>query len=189
MELPILSFATPDDLAMWMEQQPADTAGAWLKLAKKGSTRPGISYDEALTVALCLGWIDGQRKGFDDDCWLQRFTPRRVRSRWSEINRTKAIALIDAGEMRPQGQLEVDRAKADGRWEAAYAGARTMTVPDDLQAALDANPAAQSFFDTLDGTNRYAVLYRVHDAKRAATRSQRIEKFVSMLADGQKLHP
>ena len=189
MEPPILSFATPDELATWIEQQPAVTAGAWLQLAKKGSTQQRVSYDEALTVALCLGWIDGQRKGFDDDCWLQRFTPRRARSRWSEINRAKAIALIEAGQMRPEGQLEVDRAKADGRWEAAYAGSRTITVPDDLQAALDANPAAQSFFDTLDGTNRYAVLYRVHDAKRAVTRAQRIEKFVTMLAAGQKIYP
>lgn len=189
MEPPVLSFSTPSELADWIEQQPVDSSGVWLRIAKKGASHQTVSYQEAVTVALRVGWIDGQRKALDGDFFLQRYTPRRARSRWSEINRTKAIALIESGEMRPGGQLEVDRAKADGRWDAAYQGARTMPVPDDLQAALDSNAAALAFFGTLDSTNRYAVLYRIHDAKRPTTRAQRIEKFVQMLADGQQLHP
>jgi uncharacterized protein YdeI (YjbR/CyaY-like superfamily) len=161
----------------------------WLKLAKAGTGIASVTYAEALEVALCHGWIDGQKGGFDDEFWLQRFTPRKPRSRWSRINRDKATALIERGEMEPAGLREVDAAKADGRWDAAYEGQRTATVPEDLQRALDANPAAAAFFSTLDGANRYAILYRVQDAKKPETRARRIDKYVAMLAAGEKLHP
>jgi uncharacterized protein YdeI (YjbR/CyaY-like superfamily) len=140
-------------------------------------------------VALCYGWIDGQKAKGDDQHWLQRFTPRRSRSRWSKVNRDHVARLVDQGRMRPAGLAEVERAKADGRWEAAYDGPRTSSVPDDLAAALAANPAAATFFETLDRQNRFAVLYRVQDAKRPETRARRIEQYVAMLAEGKKLHP
>lgn len=184
-----MTFAAPEDFAAWIETQPPGSSGLWLKIAKKSSPEPTITYDEAVTVALCFGWIDGQKKGLDEHYWLQRFTPRTTKSRWSEINRSKAVTLIESGQMRLAGKREVERAKADGRWDDAYAGQRTMTVPADLQAALDEHPAAAAFFGTLDSGNRYAILYRIHDAKRPTTRAQRIEKFVAMLAEGQKIHP
>jgi len=174
----------------WLAEHHTQSPGVWLRLRKQGSAAPGtVTYAEAVEVALCFGWIDGQKRSLDEDHWLQRFTPRSPRSRWSQINRAKALELIEQGRMRPAGLAEVERARADGRWEAAYAGARTMTVPDDLAAALAANPAAESFFATLDGANRYAVLYRVQDAKRPETRARRIATFVQMLAEGRKLHP
>jgi uncharacterized protein YdeI (YjbR/CyaY-like superfamily) len=186
---PILLFATAADWEAWLEQQPADSPGLWLKLAKKGCDTPSIDYATALESALCFGWIDGQKRPLDESYWLQRFTPRKPRSRWSKINRDRATALIEAGRMRPPGLREVERAKADGRWEAAYASPSTASVPDDLQAALDADPRAAEFFATLDGANRYAVLYRVQEAKRADTRAKRIEKFVAMLHDHETIHP
>jgi uncharacterized protein YdeI (YjbR/CyaY-like superfamily) len=185
----IVSFATRDEWRAWLELEHARSDGVWLKLAKAGSGSESVSYAEALEVALCYGWIDGQKRGLDDRHWLQRFTPRKPRSRWSRINRDKATALIERGEMRPAGLREVEAARADGRWDAAYEGQRRATVPDDLQRALDAEPAAASFFETLDGANRYAILYRVQDAKKPETRARRIEKYVAMLAAGEKLHP
>lgn len=140
-------------------------------------------------MALCYGWIDGQKAGLDDQWWLQRFTPRRPRSRWSKVNRDKVAALIEQGRMRPPGLAEIDRAKADGRWDAAYDSPRTATVPDDLAAALAATPAAAAFFETLDRQNRYSILHRVQEAKRAETRARRIEKYVAMLAEGEKSYP
>ncbi len=188
-DLPILPFASQAAWEAWLEDNHADTQGLWLKIAKKASGIETVTHAEALDVALCFGWIDGQRGRFDDEWFVQRFTPRRARSRWSQINRDKVGRLIADGRMRPAGLSEVERAKGDGRWDAAYASQSTIEVPDDLQQALDANPAAREFFATLKGTNRYAVLYRIHDAKRAETRSRRIEKFVAMLARGEKLYP
>jgi uncharacterized protein YdeI (YjbR/CyaY-like superfamily) len=187
--LPVHSFADAGAMEAWLERHGAGSAGFWLRLFKKGAEVPTVTRDDAIDAALCFGWIDGQKRALDDDYWLQRFTPRRAGSRWSRINREKALALIEAGRMRPAGLAEVERARADGRWEAAYAGARTIAVPEDLAAALAANPAAAAFFATLDGANRYAVLYRVQDAKRPETRARRIATFVGMLARGEKLHP
>jgi uncharacterized protein YdeI (YjbR/CyaY-like superfamily) len=188
-ELPIVSFASREEWAEWLRAEHSTCNGVWLKLAKRGSGLASVSYSEALDVALCFGWIDGQKRGLDGSHWLQRFTPRGPRSRWSRINRDRAVALMERGEMHAAGRRAVEAAQADGRWEAAYAGARAATVPADLQAALDADERAREFFATLDGANRYAILYRVQEAKRPETRARRIARFVSMLAAGEKLHP
>ncbi len=186
--LPILAFPDPAAWEAWVANQPDDAPGLWLKIAKKDSGIPTVTYAEALDVALCHGWIDGQKGRFDDQYFVQRFTPRRPRSRWSKINVDKVAQLIAAGRMRPRGQKQVDAAQADGRWQAAYASSSTITVPEDLEQALLANPQAQAFFATLDRTNRFAILYRVQDAKRPETRARRIETFVAMLARGEKVH-
>ncbi|MFD7389179.1 YdeI family protein [Streptomyces sp. NPDC059852] len=188
-ELEIVAFESAEAFQAWLGENHAVSPGIWLKLRKKSPGVVALDYAQALDVALCYGWIDGQKAGLDDQWWLQRFTPRTARSRWSKVNREKATALIEQGRMQPAGQAEVDRAKADGRWDAAYDSPRTATVPDDLVAALAAEPAAAEFFETLDRQNRYAILYRVQDAKRPETRARRIEKFVAMLAKGEKLHP
>ncbi len=172
----------------WLRKHHASCDGIWLLIAKAGADQPTVTYPQAVDIALCYGWIDGQKKALDAQYWLQRFTPRRARSLWSKINRVKAQALIDAGRMQPSGMAEVVRAQQDGRWDAAYDGARAAPVPPDLQAALDAQPDAKRFFGNLDGTNRYAVLWRVQTAKRAETRARRIETFVAMLARGEKIH-
>ena len=185
--LPVLSFASAADWESWLVA--GEGAGAWLRIAKRDSGLTSVSYDEALEVALCHGWIDGQKAGGDALTWLQRFTPRRRGSRWSQRNTTIAERLIAEGRMAPAGLAEVEAARADGRWDRAYAGAATITVPDDLRAALDASPAASAAFGALDGANRYAILYRVHDAKRAETRARRIAGLVAMLARGELLHP
>ena len=188
-DLPVIAFASREEFAAWLDEHHERPDGLWIKFAKKASGIPTVVYAEALEVALCHGWIDGQVAKFDDRHYLQRFTPRRARSKWSKINRDRATALIESGAMKPAGLAEVERAKADGRWDAAYDAPSRATVPDDLQRALDANPAAAEFFATLSGSNRYAVLYRIQDAKRPETRARRIEKFVAMLARGEKLHP
>ncbi len=187
-DLPILLFATPADCEAWLEQNHAESDGFWLKIAKKGSGETSVSYAECLELALCFGWIDSQKRGFDEKFFLQRFTPRRPRGRWSRINREKVEALIAAKAMRPAGMAEVEAAKADGRWEAAYEGARTAKVPADLQRELDANEAAREFFATLDSANRYAILYRLDEAKKPETRERRLRKFVAMLERGEKIH-
>jgi len=187
-DLPILPFRSSAEWESWLEENHGDAAGLWLKIAKKASRIETVTYAEALDVALCFGWIDGQRGRFDDEWFVQRFTPRRARSRWSQINRDKVEQLIADGRMRPAGLREIERAKDDGRWDAAYASQSTIEVPDDLQQALDTNPAAKEFFATLSGSNRFAILYRIHDAKRAETRTRRIEKFVAMLARGETIH-
>jgi uncharacterized protein YdeI (YjbR/CyaY-like superfamily) len=187
-ELPVLLFAEPDQLEAWLEDNHAGSEGLWLKIAKKGVEPPSVTYGEALELALCFGWIDSQKRGHDESHFLQRFTPRRPRGRWSKINREKAEALIEAAKMRPTGLAEVDAAKADGRWEAAYEGARTAKVPADLQRELDASPAARGFFASLDSSNRYAILYRLQEAKRPETRQRRLAKFVAMLERGEKIH-
>jgi uncharacterized protein YdeI (YjbR/CyaY-like superfamily) len=183
--LPVLPFASKAAWGEWLAANHATSKGVWLKLAKAGSGIPSVTYAEAVDVALCHGWIDGQKDAYDQAWWLQRFTPRTPRSKWSKINCAKVEALMAAGEMRPAGLTEVEQARADGRWAAAYDSPRTATVPEDLAAALDANPEAAAFFATLKGTSRYAVLFRIHDAKRPATRAKRIEQFVEMLARGE----
>ena len=185
---PVETFPTREAWRAWLAAEHERSGGLWLKLAKRDAGVESITYDEALDVALCFGWIDGQKRGFDDEWWLQRFTRRKRASRWSQRNRDKAVALIEAGEMQPAGHREVERAQADGRWDAAYAGPATMTVPDDLQAALDADPAAREAFAELDRQNRYAILYRVGDAKRPETRARRIATYVAMLAAGDTIH-
>jgi uncharacterized protein YdeI (YjbR/CyaY-like superfamily) len=187
-DLPILLFATPAELEAWLEENFEESDGLWLKIAKKGAPEPSVTYAEALELALCFGWIDSQKRGFDETHFLQRFTPRRPRGRWSRINRDKAEALAAAGAMRPAGLAEVEAAKADGRWDAAYQGQRTAKVPDDLQRQLDANPAAREFFAGLDSANRYAILYRLEEAKKPETRERRLRKFVAMLERGEKIH-
>jgi len=182
-------FATAAAWEAWLAEHHADSDGIWVKFAKKGSGIPTVVYQEAVHEALRYGWIDGHTKRVDDDWYIQRFTPRRARSRWSKINCAKAEALIASGQMQPAGLAEVERAKADGRWEAAYDAPSTATVPDDLRAALDADPEASAFFETLDSNNRYAILHRLQEAKKPETRVRRIEKFVAMLSRGETIHP
>ena len=186
--LPIHLFAEPKDLEAWLEENHDSSEGVWLKIAKKGAPEPSVTYAEALEVALCFGWIDSQKRGFDETHFLQRFTPRRPRGRWSKVNREKAEALIEAGRMRPAGLAQVEAARADGRWEAAYEGQGTAKVPADLQRELDGNDAAAEFFASLDGANRYAILYRLDEAKKPETRERRLRKFVAMLERGEKIH-
>ena len=184
-EGPILPFASREEWAAWLEENHASPDGVWVKFAKKGTGIPTVTYADAVEVALCYGWIDGQSKGLDEQWYLQRFTPRRARSRWSKINREKALDLIGRGEMKPPGLAEVERAKADGRWDAAYDSPSTSTVPDDLRDALEANPRAAEAFAALGAQARYSILYRLQDAKRPETRARRIEDFVQKLAAGE----
>jgi uncharacterized protein YdeI (YjbR/CyaY-like superfamily) len=184
-----LAFASQAEWRAWLAEHHADSDGVWIKFAKKASRTPTVVYAEAVEVALVYGWIDGQVKGIDGQHYRQRFTPRRARSRWSKINRAKAEKLIASGAMEPAGLAEVERAKADGRWDRAYDSPTTAAVPDDLRAALDADPAAAKLFDELDGNNRYAILHRIQEAKRPETRARRIAAFVAMLARGETIHP
>jgi uncharacterized protein YdeI (YjbR/CyaY-like superfamily) len=184
----VIAFESDADWEAWLEEHHATADGVWVKIAKKGTGIPTVAYPEVLDTALCFGWIDGQRKALDDQYFLQRFTPRRARSRWSQVNRDKVEALTKAGRMRPPGIAEVERAKADGRWDAAYPSVRTMEVPADLERELDARPQAAAFFATLNSQNRYSILYRLHDAKRPETRARRLEKFVAMLEAGETLY-
>ena len=185
---PVLFFADDQAWQEWLEAEHASTPGVWLKFAKKGSGITSLNYAKALDVALCYGWIDGQVARLDDEYYLQKFTPRRARSKWSKINQDKVATLIAAGRMQPAGLAEIERAKADGRWAAAYDPPSKATVPPDLQSALDANPAAAEFFATLKGSNRYGIIFRIQDAKRPETRARRIANFVDMLARGETLH-
>jgi uncharacterized protein YdeI (YjbR/CyaY-like superfamily) len=187
-DLPILLFASKQELEAWLEEHHAGAEGLWLKIAKKGSGVESVDYAGALELALCFGWIDSQKRGFDEAFFLQRFTPRRPRGKWSQINRAKAEELIAVGAMRPAGLSEVEAAKADGRWDAAYAGQRAATVPDDLKRELGRNGAASEFFATLDSANRYAILYRLQEARKPETREKRLRKFIAMLERGEKIH-
>lgn len=186
--LQTIFFSSPAELESWLGENHVASDGIWLKLAKKGSGIPSVTYGEALELALCFGWIDSQKRGFDERFFLQRFTPRKPRGKWSRINRDKAEGLIAAGAMRPAGLAEVDAAKADGRWVAAYEGQRTAKVPADLQRELDSNAAAREFFATLSSANRYAIVYRLNDAKKPETRERRLRKFVAMLERGEAIH-
>jgi uncharacterized protein YdeI (YjbR/CyaY-like superfamily) len=186
-ELPIVEARDQAAWRRWLSAHQAREAGVWLKLAKKGSPTPSVTYGEAVEEALCFGWIDGQIRRFDEHFYLQRFTPRRPRSKWSRINREKASMLIEAGRMHPSGLAQVEAAKADGRWEAAYPGQSQASVPDDLQAALERNPAAQRFFETLTGSTRYAFLYRLHDVRDPQRRAKRIADYIERLSAGRTL--
>ena len=181
-------FATQRAFESWLRKNHASSDGIWLLIAKPGAGEPTVTYSQAVEAALCFGWIDGQKKALDGQHWLQRFTPRRANSVWSKTNRAKAEALVQSGRMQPSGLAQIERAKANGRWETAYDGARTAVVPPDLQAALDAQPEARTFFAQLNAANRYAVLWRVQTAKRPETRARRIETLVAMLARGEKIH-
>jgi uncharacterized protein YdeI (YjbR/CyaY-like superfamily) len=188
-DLPVIAFKSQQAWDAWLTLQPAQSMGLWLKLAKKSSGIASVSRPDAIDIALCHGWIDGQLDSFDDDYWLIRFTPRQATSKWSEKNRARALELVELGRMRPAGLNEVERAKKDGRWSAAYAPQSTAQVPDDLLAALAKHKRAKSFFEALDSTNRYAILYRIHTAKKPETRIARIEKFVAMLVEGKTIYP
>jgi uncharacterized protein YdeI (YjbR/CyaY-like superfamily) len=188
-DLPVIAFKSQQAWNAWLTSQPAQSKGVWLKLAKKTSGVASVSRQEAVDTALCHGWIDGQLDSFDDKYWLIRFTPRQSKSIWSEKNRARALELIELGRMRPAGLNEIERAKNDGRWNAAYAGQSTAQVPDDLRTALEKRGKAKKFFETLDSRNRYAILHRIHTAKKTETRIARIEKFVTMLAEGKTIYP
>jgi uncharacterized protein YdeI (YjbR/CyaY-like superfamily) len=186
---PTITFETQQDWEMWLEKHHSEAKGVWLKLAKKTTGIASITRTEAVDGALCYGWIDGQAASFDTQYWLQKFTPRGPRSIWSQVNRDKVEALQTAGRMRAAGVRQVELAQADGRWEAAYDRQSKARVPEDLQSELDKNQKAQTFFNTLNRTNRYAILLRIQTAKKAETRVARIQKFVAMLANNEKLYP
>ena len=188
-ELPSIAFDSPGAWELWLEENHASSEGVRIAIAKKNSGVASVHYPEVLDTALCFGWIDGRRERLDEVRFLQRFTPRRARSRWSRINRRRAEELIAEGRMRPAGLAEVERAKGDGRWEAAYESQRTIEVPDDLERELASRPSAAAFFATLSSQNRYAILYRLHDAKRPETRARRLAQFVEMLEAGETIHP
>jgi uncharacterized protein YdeI (YjbR/CyaY-like superfamily) len=184
----IVEFASAAEFAAWLEASHASGGGIWLKIAKRSADRPSITYAEALDVALCYGWIDGQKAADDHDHWLQRFTRRTRRSKWSRINREKAERLIAEGRMRPAGLAEIALARDDGRWDSAYAGQRAATVPDELQRELDADPHAAAAFSQLDAQNRYSIIWRINDAKRPETRARRVAKYLEMLRRGERIH-
>src|SRR5947209_7023697 len=187
--LSIMSFETQQDWERWLTEHHTDTVGIWLKIAKKETGIPSVSYSEALESALCYGWIDGQKASFDDQYWLQKFTPRSPKSMWSKVNCDKATALLASDRMQPAGLQQVELAKADGRWESAYESQSKITIPDDFQMELDKNQKAKEFFTTLNSVNRYAILFRIQTAKKPETRSARISKFIEMLSNHQKLYP
>ena len=186
--LPVLDFADADAWEAWLAAQGGTAKGLWLKIAKAGNTESSLTKAQAIDAALCHGWIDGQIDKWDQAWFLTRFTPRKRTSKWSENNRKRAEQLVAEGRVAPAGLSEIAAAKADGRWDAAYAPASTAEEPEDLRAALDAEPGARAFFDTLSGANRYAILYRVQTAKKAETRAARIEKFVGMCRRGETVH-
>ena len=187
--LPKIPFASASEWQDWLEDNHAVSKGVWIKMAKRNAGIESVRYPEVLETALCFGWIDGRREALDDRYFLQRFTPRRSRSKWSRINREKAERLIAEGRMRPAGLAEVERAKADGRWKAAYEGQKSSAVPDDLRRELDARPKAKAFFEELSSQNRYAILYRLQDAKKPETRARRLATFVAMLEAGERIYP
>jgi uncharacterized protein YdeI (YjbR/CyaY-like superfamily) len=187
-ELEILLCPTEQEWESWLHTGYAGSPGVWLKIAKRGADTVTVSYAQALDVAICFGWIDGQKRAGDESFWLQRFTPRGPRSKWSQINRSKAEQLIAAGRMRQSGLAQVEAAKADGRWEAAYEPQSRATIPDDLRRALDADPAARDFFDTLTGARRYAFLYRLHHVRAAPARARRIASYIELLREGRTLN-
>lgn len=186
--VPIVLFETAQDWERWLKDNYAQATGLWLKHAKKASGLASVSYAEALDIALCYGWIDGQKQSYDAQYFLQKWTPRRAKSVWSKVNVDKVAGLIASGRMKPSGLAAVEAAKADGRWEQAYDSAQTMTMPEDFAAALEANPKAKEFYATLNKTNTYAMLWRIQTAKKPETRVARIEKFVAMLGEGKKLY-
>ncbi len=187
--LPVVFFDSSQAWENWLEQHHTEPKGVWLKIAKKEAGLDTVSYSEALDTALCYGWIDGQKGAYDDRFWLQKFSPRSPKSRWSKVNCQKALALIAAGRMQPAGLRQVELAKSDGRWDAAYESQSKIGVPDDFQSALDQHPQAKEFFHTLNSANRYAILYRIQTAIKPETRTARIQKLVAMLERNEKIHP
>jgi uncharacterized protein YdeI (YjbR/CyaY-like superfamily) len=187
-ELPSRLFKSKDDWAKWLDKNHQKSPGVWVRIAKKGAPEGSVSYKEALDVALCHGWIDGQKRPENEHFWLQKFSARSGRSIWSKINREKALTLIASGEMKPAGLEAIENAKRNGHWEQAYDSFSGATIPVDFQAALDANPGAAAFFKTIDRTNRYAVLWRIQTVKKAETRARKIEQFIAMLAKHEKIH-
>lgn len=187
-DLPVLAFRNRFSFEEWLDQQPSDAAGAWLKFPKKAAHAPGLTKAEAIDSALCYGWIDGQLDKYDEQYWLVRFTPRKARSKWSQVNKRRATELLAEGRMRKSGVAQIEAAKADGRWEAAYAPASSAKVPADLREALDANPRAAKFFAALKGANRYAILYRIGSVKRPETRARKIADYVAMLERGETIY-
>ena len=181
-------FKSAKAFETWLKKNHATAHGVWLKIAKAGANQPSVTYSEAVNIALCWGWIDGQKKSLNSQHFLQRFTPRRPRSLWSKTNVVKVGALIEAGRMQAPGYAQIEAAKADGRWARAYDGARTSAVPEDLLAAMEAQPRAKAFFATIDAANRYAVLWRIQTAVKAETRARRIAQLVDMLARGERIH-
>jgi uncharacterized protein YdeI (YjbR/CyaY-like superfamily) len=187
-ELPIIQFADRTAWNKWLDEHHASSPGVWLKIAKKASGIATVNHPEALEEALCYGWIDGQRLPHDETFFLQRFTPRTKRSKWSQVNRDKVTSLIEQKRMQPAGLAQIEAAKQDGRWDAAYAPQSSQAIPEDFKRALEQNPKAHEFFKTLRGTRRYSFLYRIQDAKRPETRARRIEQFIDMLAKGETHH-
>lgn len=189
LELPKISFASGGAWEAWLGEHHETSDGLWMKLAKKGTGIHSVTLAEAVEGALCYGWVDSQADKFDDEHWLVKFTPRRPRSKWSKVNRERVAKLVAEGRMQPAGLREIERAKSDGRWDAAYDPPSRATVPDDLRQELDRNQRASTFFDTLDATNRYAILYRIQEARKPETRARRIAKYVTMLSEHKKLNP
>ena len=186
-ELPTVPFEKKKKWATWLAKEHEKSKGLWLKLAKKNTGIPSVTYEEALDVALCYGWIDGQKRSFDEQYWLQKFTPRGLKSIWSKINTEKAERLIASGDMKPAGLKAIEAAKQDGRWAAAYSSQKNMTIPEDFQTALDKNQKAKAFFATLKSAERYSFLFRIQTAKKVETRAKRIQQFVEMLERNEKL--
>ena len=188
-DLPLLTFADRESLERWLDEQGEASPGAWLRFAKQGAPESTVSKSDAIDCALAYGWVDGQLGRVDAHYFKTRFTPRRPKSVWSQINRQRVERLEEAGRMHPRGRAQVDRAKADGRWAAAYAGQSSAAADADLDAALDAAPAARELFDALDSANRFAILYRVQRAKTPEKRAAKIAELVAMLRRGDTLHP
>lgn len=188
-ELPILRFKNLKAWETWLSKNGGSSTGLWIRIAKKDSGIASVTYPEAVEGALCYGWIDGQKNKGGNSDWLQKFTPRGKKSIWSKINREKALALIKSRRMKKPGLAEVEKAKEDGRWENAYDSARTSVVPSDLQEALDSSPKAKKFFETINASNRYAILFRIQTAKKAETRAGRIQKLIAMLERGELIYP
>ena len=185
---PIHDFGSQRAWEKWLDENHRTSSGIWMRLAKKASGIPSVTYPEAVESALCYGWIDGHKRPHSDTAWLQRFTPRRPRSMWSQINRDKALALIEAKRMKVAGLEEIERAKGDGRWEAAYGSQSALTTDAGFQKALNKNPRAKKFFKTISATNRYAILWRIQTARKPETRERRIREYVQMLEKGETLH-
>jgi uncharacterized protein YdeI (YjbR/CyaY-like superfamily) len=187
--LPVMLFKNPKAWEAWLAKHFNSPTGLWLRLAKKAANLQSVTYQEALEDALCYGWIDGQKKSFDEESWLQKFTPRGPNSIWSKTNRAKALELIEKGQMRAAGLAAIERARENGRWEAAYDSQRTIVPPGDFKKALNKTPRAKAFFDALNGQNQYAILFRIQTARKPETRRKRIDQFVRMLEEHEKLHP
>lgn len=187
-ELPVVAFSTQNDLEQYFYKHHALSRGMWIRFYKKSSSIQSVNYDEALDVALCYGWIDGQLKKYDDTSYLQKFTPRRPKSIWSKRNRTNVIRLIKEGKMREAGLKEVDAAKKDGRWDVAYDSQKTMTIPDDFLKMLSKNKEAYAFFQTLNKTNLYTIVWRLQTAKTLETKERRMRAMIEMLSNGKKFH-